>query len=272
MIQMEKESGWRCVKIEKSGRVAVVRFDRKDGVNALSLRAMRELTEAAEWMRADHDIYAVALVGSDKGFSAGRDLKDPEMDPRRDGPLLNCRWAAGAGARLCKAWADLEQYTTCNIEGFAIGGGLALAVSVDYRAISETAHLRAPEAALGLSMSWGSVPRIVNLVGPARAKQILIHANKSIEADQALAWGLVEEITPEDESAAAAIHAAELAAEIPPVAARMIKRTVDAYANALADSVVHMDTDQVLLAESGADHLEAVDAFLAKRAPTFTGA
>ena len=272
MIEIEKESGWRYVKIEKSGRVAVVRFDRKDGVNALSLRAMRELTEAAEWMRADHDIYAVALIGSDKAFSAGRDLKDPEMDPRREGPLMNRRWAAGAGARLCKAWADLEQYTTCGIEGFAIGGGLALAVSVDYRAISETAHLRAPEAALGLSMSWGSVPRIVNLVGPARAKQILIHANKSIQADQALAWGLVEEIVPEGESGAAAIRAAELAAEIPPVAARMIKRTVDAYANALADSVVHMDTDQVLLAERGADHLEAVDAFLAKRAPTFTGA
>jgi 2-(1,2-epoxy-1,2-dihydrophenyl)acetyl-CoA isomerase len=82
----------------------------------------------------------------------------------------------------------------------------------------------------------------------------------------------VEEIVPEGESGAAAIRAAELAAEIPPVAARMIKRTVDAYANALADSVVHMDTDQVLLAESGADHLEAVDAFLAKRSPTFTGA
>lgn len=272
MIKIEKESGWRYVKIEKSGRVAIVRFDWKDGVNALSLRAMRELTEAAEWMRADHDIYAVALLGNDQGFSAGRDLKDPELDSKRDGPLLHRRWASGAGARLCKAWADLEQFTTCGIEGFAIGGGLALAVSVDYRAISETAHLRAPEAALGLSMSWSSVPRIVNLVGPTRAKQILIHANKAIQAEKALAWGLVEETTPEGGAAEAAIHSAEQAAEIPPVAARMIKRTVDAYANALADSVAHMDTDQVLLAESGAAHLEAVDAFLAKRAPTFTGA
>ena len=272
MVEIEKETGWRYVKIEKAGPVAIVRFDRKDGVNALSLRAMHELTEAAERMRAYHDVYAVALLGSDRGFSAGRDLKDPEMNPRLDRPLLSRRWAAGAGARLCKAWADLEQYTTCGIEGFAIGGGLALAVSVDYRAISETAHLRAPEAALGLSMSWGSVPRIVNLIGPARAKQILIHANKSVESNQALAWGLVQEIVPEGEAGTAAIRAAALAAETPPVAARMIKRTVDAYSNALADSVVHMDTDQVLLTESGADHLEAVDAFLAKRSSTFNGA
>lgn len=265
-------SAWRHVDIEKSDRIAIVRFDRGDGVNALSLRAIRELTEAAEWIRADHDIYAVALLGGPKAFSAGRDLKDPEMDERRNAPLLHRRHAAGSGARLCKAWADLEQFTACAIEGFAIGGGLAFAVAADYRVLGESAHLRAPEAALGLSMSWGSVPRLVNLVGPARAKQILIHANDRISARDALAWGLAQEIAPDGKTAAAAVKAAEKAAEIPPVAARMIKRAVDAYANALAEAVIHMDTDQVLLAESGLDHLEAVDAFLAKRDPNFTGA
>lgn len=266
------ESGWNFVEIEKSGRVAIVRFDRGDGVNAMSLRAIRELTEAAEWIRADHDIYAVALVGGARAFSAGRDLKDPEMDSRRNAPLLHRRYAAGAGARLCRAWGELEQFTACGVEGFAIGGGLAFAISADYRVIGRSAHLRAPEAALGLSMSWGSVPRLVNLVGPARAKQILIHANQRISADDAFAWGLVQEIVADGEAESAAVVAAQKAAEIPPVAARMIKRAVDAYANALAEAVIHMDTDQVLLAESGLDHLEAVDAFLAKREPTFTGA
>lgn len=265
-------SGWRDVSIQKNGRVAVVRFDRKDGVNALALRSIRELTEAAEWIRADHDIYAVALVGSDKGFSAGRDLKDPEMDARRNAPLLQRRFVAGAGARLCKAWSELEQFTACGIEGFAIGGGLALAVATDYRAIGRSAHFRAPEAALGLSMSWGSVPRLVNLVGAARAKQILIHANERISAEDALSWGLAQEIVDDGDANAAAEAAAEKAAAMPPVAARMIKRAVDAYASALAAAVIHMDADQVLLAESGQDHLEAVDAFLTRRDPTFTGA
>ncbi len=268
----DANSGWSYVSIEKTGRVAVVRYDRGDRVNALSLRGIRELTEAAEWIRADHDIFSVALVGGETAFSAGRDLKDPEMDARRNAPLLQRRYVAGAGARLCRAWSELEQFTAAGIEGFAIGGGLALAVATDYRVLGRSAHLRAPEAALGLSMSWGSVPRLVNLVGPARAKQILIHANDRISAEDALAWGLAQEIVDDGQAAAAAIAAAQKAAEIPPVAARMIKRAVDAYANALADAVIHMDTDQVLLAESGADHLEAVDAFLAKRDPTFTGA
>ncbi|MGZ0190655.1 MAG: enoyl-CoA hydratase/isomerase family protein, partial [Alphaproteobacteria bacterium] len=182
------------------------------------------------------------------------------------------RYAAGSGARLCKAWEEIEQFTVCGIEGFAIGGGLALAVALDYRIIGESTHMRAPEAALGLSMSWGSVPRLVNLIGPARTKQILIHANHRISGTDALNWGLVQEIVSDGDAEAAAVKAAEKAADIPPVAARMIKHAVNAYANALADAVVHMDTDQVLLAESGHDHLEAVDAFLAKRDPTFTGA
>ena len=63
--------------------------------------------------------------------------------------------------------------------------------------MGEGAHFRAPEVALGLSMSWGSIPRLVNLVGPARAKQILIMANDRISADQSLAWGLVQDVAPD---------------------------------------------------------------------------
>jgi len=269
---MSTGGGWRYVSIEKTGRVATVRYDRGDGVNALSIHGIRELTEAAEWIKADHDISAVALVGGAKAFSAGRDLKDPEMDERRNEPLLLRRHIAGAGYRLCRAWAELEQFVACGVEGFAIGGGLALAVATDYRVVGASAHFRAPEAALGLSMSWGSIPRLVNLVGPARTKQILLHANDRISAEDALAWGLVQEIAPDGEAAAAAERAAHKAAELPPVPARMIKRAVDAYANALGDAIIHMDADQVLLAESGMDHLEAVDAFLTKRKPTFSGA
>ena len=112
---------WCHVAIEKRGRIAIVRFDRGDNVNALSLAAMRELTEAAEAIRDDSDVYAAALIGGEQAFSAGRDLKDPELDGRRSATLLHRRHIAGAGGRLCKAWADLEQFTACGVEGFAIG-------------------------------------------------------------------------------------------------------------------------------------------------------
>jgi len=263
---------WRYVAVEMSGQVATVRFDRKDGVNALSLRAIEELTAAAEWVRNHPDIYAVALVGGARGFSAGRDLRDPELNGLDDRPLLHRRHIAGAGGRMCKAWASLEPFTACGIEGFAIGGGLALAVSTDWRAVGRSAHFRAPEAALGLSMSWGAVPRLVNLIGPARTKQLLIHGNDRVDAESAHAWGLAQAVVDDGGAMAAAVEAATKAAATPPVAARMIKKAVDAYASALADAVIHMDADQVLLAETGKDHVEAVEAFFEKRDPNFTGA
>jgi enoyl-CoA hydratase len=255
---------WSYVSITSDDNVAIVKYDRGDSINALSLKGMSELTEAAGLIKSDLSIRAVALIGTNTAFSAGRDLKDPELDGGQKTSLLRRRHIAGAGARLCKAWSELEQFTACGIEGFAIGGGLALAVSVDYRVAGNSAHFRAPEAALGLSMSWGSIPRLVNLIGPARTKQILIHANQRFSAEEAKSWGLIQEIVDDGQAASAAISAAKKASEIPPVPARMIKLAVDSYAGALADAIMHMDTDQVLLAENDQEHLEAVVTFLAK--------
>ena len=154
---------WSYVSITSDDNVAIVKYDRGDSINALSFKGMSELTEAAGLIKSDLSIKAVALIGNNRAFSAGRDLKDPELDGRQKTSLLHRRHIAGAGARLCKAWSELEQFTACGIEGFAIGGGLALAVSVDYRVAGYSVHFRAPEAALGLSMSWGSIPRLVNL-------------------------------------------------------------------------------------------------------------
>ncbi len=255
---------WRYVRLRQSDDIAIVTYDRGDDINALSLHAMTELTEVANQIKSNLNISAVALVGSQKAFSAGRDLKDPALDPRQISTLLEKRHIAGAGARLCKAWSEIEQFTTCGIEGFAIGGGVALAASLDYRVAGRSTHFRAPETALGLSMSWGSVPRLVNLIGPARTKQFLIHANQRFSAEEVYKWGLVQEIVDDGDAAKAAISAAKKAAKIPPVAARMVKRAVDAYANALSDAIIHMDTDQVLLTENDLEHLEAVRTFLAK--------
>ena len=166
----------------------------------------------------------------------------------------------------------MEQFTIAAVEGFAVGGGLALALATDWRVSADGAHWRAPEIALGLSMSWGSIPRLVNLVGPARAKQILLMANDRIPTADGLAWGLLQDVVPDGKAEAAAIAWAEKVAAMPPFPARMTKKTVNAYANALSSLAVHMDTEEILLSEHTADHREAVDAFFARRPPVFRGA
>lgn len=259
------------VTVERRGRVAIVAFDRRDGVNAMSMQLARELTATANALYDDLETHAIVLVGRGKGFCAGRDLRDTEIAARTAGPMLARRHLGGDGWRLCQAWERLEQFTVAAVERFAVGGGLAFALSTDWRVAGQSAHFRAPEVALGLSMSWGSIPRLVNLVGPARAKQILLMANDGISADQALAWGLAQDIAPDGEAEARAIQWAQKVAAMPPVAARMTKKTINAYSNALADLAVHMDTEEVILTEHTADHAEAVDAFFQRRPPRFTG-
>lgn len=251
--------------------VTVVAFDRGDGLNAMSMQLARELTAAANLLYDDLETHAIVVVGRGKGFCAGRDLRDSEIADRTAAGMLRRRHLGGDGWRLCQAWERLEQFTVAAVERFAVGGGLAFALAADWRVLGQSAHFRAPEVALGLSMSWGSIPRLVNLVGPARAKQVLLMANDPIPAAQALHWGLAQDVVPDGKAEAAAIRWAAKVAGMPPVPARMTKKTINAYANALSDLAVHMDTDEVILTETTGDHAEAVDAFLTRRKPQFRG-
>ena len=181
------------INIEKGlgpeGRVAVVRFDRGDGINALSPEAIRQLTAVANSFQDDDDTSAVVLTGSAKAFSAGFDLKDSEGRSREAMDIGSLRRHLKLGPRLARAWQDMEQVTIAAIEGFCIGGGVALAVALDFRIMASNAHIRVPEIGLGMNMSWQSVPRMLHLMGPARTKQAVIMADQRISADEAYEWG-----------------------------------------------------------------------------------
>jgi enoyl-CoA hydratase/carnithine racemase len=253
------------------GRIAVVRFDRGDGVNALSPEAMRQLTSVARGFEDDADTSAVVLTGSAKAFSAGFDLKDPEGRSRKDMDLGSLRRSLKVGPRLTRAWQEVEQVTICAIEGFAIGGGVALAVALDFRVMANNAHLRVPEIALGMNMSWQSVPRMLHLIGPARTKQAVILADERICAREAHQWGLVEEVAEPGKAFDAAMALAEKVARQPPISVAMTKLTVNRLAYALDDLASHMDVDQFALASMTEDHREGVGAFRERRKPRFRG-
>jgi enoyl-CoA hydratase/carnithine racemase len=263
------------VSIEKSlgpeGRIAVVRFDRGDGINALSPEALRQLTDAARSFEDDGNTSVVVLTGSDKAFSAGFDLKDPEGRSRRTMDLGSLRRHLKLGPRLSRAWQEMEQVTIGAIEGFCIGGGVALAVALDFRVMSRAAHMRVPEIGLGMNMSWQSIPRMLHLIGPARTKQAVILAGERIGAEEAYEWGLVEQLAEPGKAFDAAMILAGKVAAQPPISVAMTKLTVNRLAYALDDLASHMDIDQFALASLTEDHVEGVEAFLDRRKPRFRG-
>jgi enoyl-CoA hydratase/carnithine racemase len=257
------------VRIARDGAIATVTMDRGDGRNALSRQLILEMTEAARSFADDLETQAVIITG--KGaFTAGADLKDPALERRRATGLLERRHMTRIGPELCDAWEKVEQVTICAIEKYCIGGGGALVATCDFRIMAKSSHMRLPEIPLGMNMSWHAVPRLVSLIGPSRTKQFVIFGEK-VEAGEALAWGLADQVVADGETLSAAQRWAEKVAKLPPNAVRMSKQSVNAAANALHHATTFMDLDQYVTATTSEDYREAIKAFLEKREPKFTG-
>jgi enoyl-CoA hydratase/carnithine racemase len=259
---------WPDLQMTIDGAVAEVRLARPQARNALSHALMSQLIEAAAFFRASTDVQAIILTGTDTYFSAGADLADP--DRVRPRTRLEQRQQVRIGPDLCAAWEGLEQVTIAAIEGYCIGGGAALAVALDFRIAGEGAYLRLPEIALGMNMSWGALPRIAALVGPARAKRFAIFC-EPCPAAEALAWGMVDEVVPTGGALAAARTWAGKVAALPPLAVRMTKEAITAQSGALFRATSAMDRDQWMLTSETKDFAEGGRAFVEKRKPVFKG-
>ena len=164
------------------------------------------------WHRSEKELAGVQ-------FSMGADLKDPAGTAAAKSSLRERRILLRRGPRMCEAWENIDALTICAIEGWCVGGGAALATSCDLRVASDNAMFYVPEVERGMNMSWGSIPRFVALVGPARAKRIAGLCEK-VDASTALAWGLYDHVVPPGASVTKAREIAEAAAKLDQIAAK----------------------------------------------------
>lgn len=261
---------YETIQVTRKGRTAIVTFDRGRDPNPISYQALRELTHVARSFEDDGETSAVVLTGRNSVFTAGMDLKDQETASYMNAPLGEKRRMAALGAKMCRSWEAMPQVTIAAIEGLCLGGGVSLAVSCDFRVIGKSARLSVPELKLAMNMSWQTLPRLTNLVGPAKAKRIVILA-EMINSSDALSWGLADWVVADGEALNEAMAIAEKVASQPPIPVAMTKEAINVHATALNHLASYMDFDQYTLASFGKDHIEGITAFLEKRPPKFKG-
>lgn len=251
------------VSVERDGAFALVRFDRKGSLNAFDQDTIIALTDVARQFQDDLETHAVVLTGAPDVFAAGIDLKDSRMWDIEHLSDLEKREVFYRGVRLCQAWEDMPQVTVAAMEGFAIGAGCAIALACDFRILSQTAFLQVPEVQIGLNLQWGALPRLISLVGPAKAKRICLLCER-MPADQALDWGVVDELAPAGKSVTQAEIIARQTLNMPAATVRMVKEAINATSNALHKVSAYADADQSQLSGAFTEARAARAAFAAK--------
>ncbi|MFZ4478671.1 MAG: enoyl-CoA hydratase/isomerase family protein [Rhodoferax sp.] len=249
--------------IQAKASVWTVRLNRPQVRNALSLEMMRCLTQTAEQLRDETGVRAVILCGAGPHFCAGMDLGELQKSDANTLSLAERRALAAVGERMCQAWEDIPAMTVCAIEGHCIGGGAALAAALDFRVVGASAWFWLPEIALGIPLGWGALPRLVRLLGPARAKRFIILCER-VKGPQAIDFGLADYQAADGQADAEALKLALRIAELPEVAVKMSKQAVNATANALNHLASHMVSDQLALALASEEAQAARSSFAAK--------
>lgn len=233
------------VKLELIDRLAVVRIDREEARNALSADLVGELHDVARQLHTSPDVDAIVLTGTPKCFSAGADRKDARIF-RSEMKALDHWHLLEGGAETARAWEALHQPTFAAIEGYAVGGGLTLAMSCDFRIMGRSAFVQVPEVQLGFNFGWNSIPRMVGLIGPSRTKDVVIFGDR-IDASQALSWGLADRVVDDGKALESAVAWARRAMSLPQMSVQFTKRAVNAVNSAQRDISSHADMAQVLL-------------------------
>ena len=222
--------------------VANVSFNSGKRSNLLSLDVIRQLTDTAEKLAHNKKLMAVILSGGHQNFSFGFDLKDKEFLKLEKLGFEENREYFRLGKIMCDAWETLSCLTICEIRGWCVGGGVALATSCDLRLAETAAKFYVPEVERGLNMSWGSVPRLNALLGPAKTKRLLLLAEK-INAATAKEWGLIEGYLSPSNLNLESIKLAKKAAEMPRLPFILTKESVNNHSNAIARATTYNDQD-----------------------------
>lgn len=251
----------KCERAEDG--VALVHMNRPEALNALSMPLRQALAETFLALQDDESVRCIVLTGDDKAFAAGADLKDMAAQSMTD--VIR--------RRTERYWATIAatpQPVIAAINGYALGGGLELAMMCDIIIVGEGAQLGQPEIRVGILPGAGGTQRLTRAVGKFQAMKMCL-TGKPVSGPQALAMGLASECVPDGEVVETALKMAQTIARMPPLGARAVKECIIEGQSASLQAGLALERKALHTLFATNDRSEGMAAFIEKRRPTFKG-
>lgn len=243
--------------------IVVLRLNRPQVRNALNLDLRIRLTDEIARFGADDSIRCLIVTGNDAAFAAGADIAEmAEHDP-----------VEVMARNVQKYWRTISECPKpliAAVEGYALGGGLELALCADIIVAGEGARLGLPEIKVGILPGGGGTQKLARLAGSKRAMLLLL-TGRMFGAAEALAMGVVSDVAPTGQALTRALEIAGEIAAMPPISVLQIKEIVNAGLNAPLDTALMLERKAFQLQFATNDQKEGMRAFLQKRKPSFEG-
>lgn len=257
---------YETLKVEREQSTLWLILNRPHRLNTFNDVLMEELADALDTAEKDPSIKCVVITGDgDRAFSAGADVTMfPKATP------VKAEEFSRIGQKVFGKIEEMSKPVIAAINGFALGGGLELALACDFRIAAEHAELGSPEISLGLIPGWGGTQRLVRIVGLARAKEMIMMGNK-LKADEALRIGLVYKVVHFEKLREETSALAQKLCEGPPVAMKYAKHALNFGSQVPLEAGLRIEAGLMGLAFSTEDLKEGVEALFSKRKPEFKG-
>ena len=267
-------SGTDQVLVSLDNRVATVTLNRPEARNALSPDLSGGLRRAIAWAAEEPEVGALLLTGAGSAFCSGGDVKamGARNAAQTEQPTVEAQFQELRERHhgIAGALRAMRKPTVAALPGPAAGAGMAIALACDLRIAADSAFLTTGYANIGLSGDYGIAWLLTRIVGPGRARQLLLTSER-VGAEAALEIGLVNEVVPADQLSASALEMTRKLARGPSVAYAYLKDNLDEALSIDHATAIDREADRLLKARTTSDHREAVRAFAEKRPPEFTG-
>ncbi|ACL04333.1 Enoyl-CoA hydratase/isomerase [Desulfatibacillum aliphaticivorans] len=245
--------------------IAWIRLNRPDKLNALNHVVFDEIGQAVAAAAADDDVRVVVLTGSDKVFAAGADIEHMSK-----GTISDAFKLTDGSFRIQESLADIPKPTIAAISGYALGGGLELALCCDFRIASETAVVGLPEINLGIIPGGGGTQRLPRLINYSLAAEMVMTGGM-VKAEKAERYGILNRVVPQDQLMDEVKKLASKLMSKSSVALRAAKTAMRKGLNVSLKDGLHIEQDLFCMLFGTEDQKEGMAAFLEKRKAEFKG-